>query len=71
MGMETARAWLAARGFEDRIRTFEVSSATVELAARALGVETPKSTTASSRTASASRPRCSPLKMPCGSPATR
>ena len=39
MGMETARAWLAARGFEDRIRTFEVSSATVELAARALGVE--------------------------------
>lgn len=39
MGMETARAWLAARGFEDRIRTFQVSSATVELAARALGVE--------------------------------
>lgn len=39
MGMETARAWLAARGFEDRIRTFEVSSATVELAAQALGVE--------------------------------
>ena len=37
--MESARAWLAARGFEDRIRTFEVSSATVELAARALGVE--------------------------------
>jgi len=39
MGMETARAWLAARGFEDRIRTFEVSSATVDLAAQALGVE--------------------------------
>ena len=39
MGMDTARAWLAARGFADRIRTFEVSSATVELAARALGVE--------------------------------
>lgn len=39
MGMESARAWLAARGFEDRIRTFEVSSATVELAAEALGVE--------------------------------
>ena len=39
MGMENARAWLAARGFEDRIREFEVSSATVELAAQALGVE--------------------------------
>lgn len=39
MGMETARAWLAARGFEDRIRTFDVSSATVDLAAQALGVE--------------------------------
>ena len=39
MGMETARAWLAARGFEDRIREFDVSSATVELAAQALGVE--------------------------------
>ena len=39
MGMESARAWLAARGFEDRIRTFEVSSATVDLAAQALGVE--------------------------------
>lgn len=39
MGMESARAWLAARGFEDRIRVFSVSSATVELAAQALGVE--------------------------------
>lgn len=39
MGMESARAWLAARGLEDRIREFEVSSATVELAAQALGVE--------------------------------
>lgn len=39
MGMETARAWLAARGLEDRIREFPVSSATVELAAQALGVE--------------------------------
>ena len=39
MGMESARAWLAARGFEDRIREFDVSSATVELAAQALGVE--------------------------------
>ena len=39
MGMESARAWLAARGYEDRIREFEVSSATVELAAAALGVE--------------------------------
>ncbi len=38
MGMESARAWLAARGFEDRIREFDVSSATVELAAQALGV---------------------------------
>lgn len=39
MGMESARAWLAARGLEDRIREFSVSSATVELAAAALGVE--------------------------------
>lgn len=39
MGMESARAWLAARGLEDRIREFSVSSATVELAAQALGVE--------------------------------
>ena len=39
MGMETARAWLAARGLEERIREFSVSSATVELAAQALGVE--------------------------------
>ena len=39
MSMEPARAWLAQRGFEERIRTFEVSSATVELAAQALGVE--------------------------------
>jgi len=37
--MESARAWLAARGLEDRIREFSVSSATVELAAQALGVE--------------------------------
>ena len=39
MGMESARSWLAARGFEDRIREFNVSSATVDLAAQALGVE--------------------------------
>ena len=39
MSMEPARAWLAQRGFEERIRTFEVSSATVELAAQALGCE--------------------------------
>lgn len=39
MGMEAARAWLAARGLEERIREFPVSSATVELAAKALGVE--------------------------------
>ena len=39
MSMEPARAWLAQRGFEERIHTFEVSSATVELAAQALGVE--------------------------------
>ena len=39
MSMEPARAWLAQRGFEERIHTFEVSSATVELAAQALGVD--------------------------------
>ena len=39
VAMESARAWLAARGFEERIQTFTVSSATVELAAQAVGVE--------------------------------
>jgi len=39
MSIETARAYLRARGMEDRVREFTVSSATVELAAQALGVE--------------------------------
>ena len=39
MSFEKAKAWLDARGFEDRVREFEVSSATVELAAAALGCE--------------------------------
>ena len=39
MSVEKARAWLDRFGLGDRIREFEVSSATVELAAAALGVE--------------------------------
>lgn len=39
MSIETARAYLRPLGYEDRIREFEVSSATVELAAKAVGVE--------------------------------
>ena len=39
MSIETARAYLEARGFGARIREFEVSSATVELAAQAVGCE--------------------------------
>ena len=39
MSFEKAKAWLDARGFGDRVREFEVSSATVELAALALGCE--------------------------------
>ena len=39
MSIETARAYLRTRGMEDRVREFTVSSATVELAAQALGVD--------------------------------
>ena len=39
MSIERVRAQLRARGMEDRIREFPVSSATVELAAQALQVE--------------------------------
>lgn len=39
MSMEKARAHLAKFGLEDRIQEFDVSSATVELAAQAVGVE--------------------------------
>ncbi len=39
MSLERARQWLARYGLEGRIREFEVSSATVELAAQALGCE--------------------------------
>lgn len=39
MSIENARAYLKSAGLEDRIREFDVSSATVELAALALGVE--------------------------------
>jgi len=38
MSIETGRAFFRARGMEDRVREFSVSSATVELAAAALGV---------------------------------
>lgn len=39
MSIEKVRAYLKAFGVEERIREFEVSSATVELAAVAVGVE--------------------------------
>ncbi len=39
MSIEIARAYLRERGYEDRIHEFDVSSATVELAAKAVGVE--------------------------------
>lgn len=37
MAFEKAKAYLEEKGFGDRIMTFEVSSATVELAAKAVG----------------------------------
>ena len=39
MSIEKGRAYFRALGMEDRVREFDVSSATVELAAQALGVE--------------------------------
>ena len=39
MAFEKAYDFLARRGYGDRVRTFSVSSATVELAANALGTE--------------------------------
>lgn len=39
MSIQRARAYLTTLGMQDRIREFSVSSATVELAASALGVE--------------------------------
>lgn len=39
MSIEKVRPYLAAKGMEDRIKEFDVSSATVELAAQALGCE--------------------------------
>lgn len=39
MSIEIARAYLEKKGYGDRIREFDVSSATVELAAKAVGTE--------------------------------
>ncbi|MBU5628013.1 YbaK/EbsC family protein [Oscillibacter sp. MSJ-2] len=39
MSIEKVRAYMKERGLEERIREFDVSSATVELAALAVGVE--------------------------------
>ena len=39
MSIETVREYFRGFGMEERIREFDVSSATVELAARAVGVE--------------------------------
>ena len=41
MSIERVKAYLDQYGLADRIREFEASSATVELAARAAGVEPP------------------------------
>ena len=39
MSLEKAKKYLEERGYGDRIRVFDVSSATVELAAKAVGTE--------------------------------
>ena len=39
MSFEKAMAYLKEKGMEDRVQTFDVSSATVELAAKAVGCE--------------------------------
>lgn len=39
MSIDIAKAYLREKGYEDRILEFDVSSATVELAAKAVGVE--------------------------------
>mgnify|MGYP000093228048 FL=1 len=39
MAFQTAKEYLEKRGFGDRIKEFDVSSATVELAAVAVGCE--------------------------------
>lgn len=39
MAFDKAEAYLASKGYADRVRTFDVSSATVELAAKALNTE--------------------------------
>lgn len=39
MAFEKAKAYLTARGYGDRVQEFDVSSATVELAAKAVGTE--------------------------------
>lgn len=42
MAFEKAKEWIANKGYEDRIMVFDVSSATVELAAIAVGTEPEK-----------------------------
>jgi len=39
MSLENVRVFFKEKGLEDRVKTFEVSSATVELAAKAVGCE--------------------------------
>lgn len=39
MAFDKAKAWLAQWGLDEKVREFEVSSATVELAAKAVGCE--------------------------------
>ena len=42
MALEKAKAYLEERGYGDRVMVFDVSSATVELAAKAVGTEPEK-----------------------------
>ena len=72
MSIEKVRAYFKPLGIEERIREFDVSSATVELAAVAVGVEgariakslsfkvedKPRWTTAATRPSSTPRPKC-------------
>ena len=42
MALEKAKAYLEERGYGDRVMVFDVSSATVELAAKAVGTQPEK-----------------------------
>ena len=78
MAIDKVKAFLRERGMEERVLEFETSSATVELAAQAVGCEPARiaktlswwpremraSTTPSTRRGSVARRRCSPPTRP-------